>query len=215
MTRWHPARWSGEKGWIRVIDAGSLAVWMRPEPPGGVTIAVYTTKNYYFRLDDPGEAHIWVVQVPRGSDLPAEVIDKPHRIRWANADEECHCDPGRDFCVHATWILAWPTKPSHGRLNRRLNWNRHIWKTRLPRKVLAALRPLPMRRPEKIKAVLVDHAPQWEPTELQVDAEGNTRPGFICVHELENGNGQCGGNTFDPDSHPHSCVVEVGKKGKA
>lgn len=212
MTRWHPAaRRSGKRGWSRIIDTGSLAVWMRPESRGGVTIALYAA-NYF---DDSGHAHIWLVQVPRCSDLPFEIVDKPRRIKWANADEECHCDHSHDFCTHATWIITWLTQSSHGRHNRRLNWNRHIWKTRLPRKVLAALRPLPMRRPEKTMAVLVDHAPQWEPTELQVDAEGNTRPGFICVHELENGNGQCGGNTFDPDSHPHSCVVEVGKKGKA
>ena len=44
---------------------------------------------------------------------------------------------------------------------------------------------------------MITHTPKWEPAELPVDAEGNTRPGFVCVHPLENGNGQCGGNVFD------------------
>lgn len=58
----------------------------------------------------------------------------------------------------------------------------------------------------------VCHEPKWEPTELPVDAEGNTKPGYECVHQLENGMGQCGGNTFEIDDVaelPHCCVVEI------
>lgn len=53
------------------------------------------------------------------------------------------------------------------------------------------------------------HTPQWEPAQLPIDAEGNTRPGYVCTHELENGNGRCGGNVFtlDQEVAPHCCMV--------
>jgi hypothetical protein len=56
---------------------------------------------------------------------------------------------------------------------------------------------------------LIHHAPKWRLTDLPIDAEGNTRPGFECVHELENGSGPCGGNVFSLDQAvgDHSCVV--------
>lgn len=55
----------------------------------------------------------------------------------------------------------------------------------------------------------VDHEPVWEPADLPVNAAGDTRPGFVCVHELENGNGPCGGNVFDLSDAfgKHACVV--------
>lgn len=43
------------------------------------------------------------------------------------------------------------------------------------------------------------HDPVWVPADLPIDAEGNTRPGYECVYELENGNGPCGGNVFNLD----------------
>jgi hypothetical protein len=53
------------------------------------------------------------------------------------------------------------------------------------------------------------HEPVWEPADLQVDVDGNTRPGYLCVYPLENGNGPCEGNVFDPSEsvEDHSCVV--------
>jgi hypothetical protein len=44
-----------------------------------------------------------------------------------------------------------------------------------------------------------------------VDAEGNTKPGFICMHELENGSGPCGSNVFAPEDgiDDHSCFCET------
>lgn len=56
---------------------------------------------------------------------------------------------------------------------------------------------------------IVSHVPKWASANLPVDAEGNTRPGWVCVHELENGNGRCGGNVFDLADAvgDHSCVV--------
>lgn len=57
----------------------------------------------------------------------------------------------------------------------------------------------------------VDHEPRWEPTLLPTDAEGNTAPGFHCTHELENGNGPCGGNVFRLEDAvgSHSCYVNL------
>jgi hypothetical protein len=53
----------------------------------------------------------------------------------------------------------------------------------------------------------VEHDPVWVPAELPINAAGDTRPGFVCVHELENGNGQCGGNVFELDQAigRHAC----------
>lgn len=56
----------------------------------------------------------------------------------------------------------------------------------------------------------VEHDPVWEPADLPIDVEGNTRPGFVCVHELENGNGPCEGNVFSLNQAigRHACIVE-------
>lgn len=57
---------------------------------------------------------------------------------------------------------------------------------------------------------LVEHEPVWRPGRLRINAEGDTKPGYICAHELENGNGKCGGNVFKISDSigKHSCVVE-------
>lgn len=56
---------------------------------------------------------------------------------------------------------------------------------------------------------LVHHEPVWRPEPLQINAAGDTRPGFICTHELENGMGECGSNVFriEDGMSPHSCWV--------
>lgn len=56
---------------------------------------------------------------------------------------------------------------------------------------------------------LVDHDPEWVPAMLRFNAAGDTKPGFECVHQLENGNGPCGGNVFEVEQEvaPHTCVV--------
>jgi len=61
---------------------------------------------------------------------------------------------------------------------------------------------------------LVWHDPTWEPAELPIDAEGNTRPGIVCVHELENGNGQCGGNVFHLDQAVGRHCCHVGEEAR-
>ncbi len=56
----------------------------------------------------------------------------------------------------------------------------------------------------------VEHEPVWAPTQLRTNAEGDTKPGYVCTHELENGNGPCGGNVFRIEDviGTHACVVE-------
>lgn len=57
---------------------------------------------------------------------------------------------------------------------------------------------------------VVEHEPKWQPARLRIDAAGNTAPGFVCVHLMENGNGRCGSNVFSIASAfgRHSCVVD-------
>jgi hypothetical protein len=56
---------------------------------------------------------------------------------------------------------------------------------------------------------LVEHDPEWVAAPLRINREGDTRPGFLCIHELENGNGWCGGNVFEVDDEvgKHSCII--------
>ncbi len=56
----------------------------------------------------------------------------------------------------------------------------------------------------------VKHIPQWVSASLPVDAAGNTKPGFVCVHPLENGNGTCGGTVFELGQAigEHACIVD-------
>lgn len=56
---------------------------------------------------------------------------------------------------------------------------------------------------------LVFHKPKWVPADLPINAQGDTKPGFACTHELENGNGQCEGNVFNIEDSvgQHCCWV--------
>jgi hypothetical protein len=51
----------------------------------------------------------------------------------------------------------------------------------------------------------VEHEPKWRPALLPTNAAGDTRPGFYCVHLLENGNGQCGATVFHVEDAIGSC----------
>lgn len=55
----------------------------------------------------------------------------------------------------------------------------------------------------------VTHIPEWVQAPLRINREGETRPGYLCVHELENGNGWCGGNVFDlaDADNEHACII--------
>lgn len=126
MSKLRTRRWIPKgAGHIAVIDQGDLAVWMRPEKPGGVTISVYFGRGIEW---DSVRAEVWTVRVPAGSWLPAEVIDKIHRIRWC-------LDAGEDSGFQALAIER-RTLPASHRGHRRLAYRRHI--DRWPRKLQAA-----------------------------------------------------------------------------
>lgn len=55
----------------------------------------------------------------------------------------------------------------------------------------------------------VYHTPMWVAAPLRFDREGNTKPGFLCIHELENGSGLCGSTWFERVSDPHCCIVKL------
>lgn len=58
-----------------------------------------------------------------------------------------------------------------------------------------------------------EHQPMWEPAQLPINAAGDTRPGFVCVHPL--GHGTCGSNVFSLEDAAgvHWCVVDGGDPG--
>lgn len=61
--------------------------------------------------------------------------------------------------------------------------------------------------------VLVKHIPKWVPFLIRFNYEGDRKPGFICVHELENGNGICNGSVFELSQAigQHACVTRYSK----
>jgi hypothetical protein len=130
-------RWSpGDGDWVRVLDRGCTAVWVRPETDGA-TIAVYLG-DYY----DTGVADIWQVRVLRGSDLLDTVMDKPHRVHWV-ADRG-DWDPSGvvpSLCEGFKVVeFDHQRVPSSHYGHPRCNYNRSIWLgDPLPRKVHEAV----------------------------------------------------------------------------
>lgn len=57
---------------------------------------------------------------------------------------------------------------------------------------------------------LIYHDPDWVAAPIRINAQGDTKPGFLCIHKLENGNGWCGRSTLNTDYEfgRHSCVVK-------
>ncbi len=121
-------RWSpGSSEWIRVLDYGSAAAWVRPEDDGA-SIAVYLGEY----REDQSVAEIWVVRVRRGSDLLDTIMDKVHRIRWAANDDDPHDWRKVMSCEHRLVPAS-----HHG--HPRENWNRRIWLDPLPRRIQEAI----------------------------------------------------------------------------
>lgn len=65
--------------------------------------------------------------------------------------------------------------------------------------------------PGKGGVIYAEHDPEWVPAMLRYNRAGDTKPGFECVHELENGNGPCGSNVWDiaDGFGSHCCIVSV------
>lgn len=84
-------RYNPGKGWIKVIDHGNEVIWFLPQKDGcGITI--YNDYSILGPGLPAGWAEIWTVFVPRGSELPLEVLDKTHRIRWCLGPKETEYD---------------------------------------------------------------------------------------------------------------------------
>lgn len=120
-------RWSpGGSDWIRVLDYGTAAAWVRPEDDGA-SIAVYLGCYY-----DEVSADIWIARVRRGSDLLDTIMDKVHRIRWVEYDDPDDRSKVISYQHHRQTA-------SH-RGHPRCNYNRRIWLgDNLPRPVRDAI----------------------------------------------------------------------------
>lgn len=130
-------RWSPDSSdWIRVLDYGNAAAWVRPEADGA-SIAVYLGEYYA-----DGEAEVWIVRVGRGSSLLDTIMDKVRRIRWV-ADAGSWDSSGIVSSLCSDFkVLEWERRDvpvsHHG--HPRCNRNRHIWLgEKLPRRVREAV----------------------------------------------------------------------------
>ena len=61
----------------------------------------------------------------------------------------------------------------------------------------------------------VEHDCVWVPADLPINAAGDTRPGFECTYQLENGTGRCESNVFDINDvvGKSACIVRKGGPG--
>lgn len=71
--RWAPPG----KGWVRISDCGSVAVWFR-DYGNFLGVAVYLGNSGYV---EPGRAEVFVALCPPGSWWPDVILDKPWRVR--------------------------------------------------------------------------------------------------------------------------------------
>lgn len=53
----------------------------------------------------------------------------------------------------------------------------------------------------------VEHQPEWIPAPYKINRAGDTKPGFLCIHELENGKGLCASTWMEESTTPHVCLV--------
>lgn len=61
----------------------------------------------------------------------------------------------------------------------------------------------------------VEHDCVWVPADLPINAAGDTRPGFKCTYQLENGTGRCESSVFDINDvvGKSVCIVRKGGPG--
>lgn len=155
--RFHPTG----KGWIRVVDYGDAAAWLRPSQDGlGVEAVVWMYNWKKEGSATPWE--VWEVYEPRPVEYVDEVFNKMHRIRhladpdrlkeaWLDGEAKEPAGLAREHAIRWTMKEAGPPprRPRH----RRRNWSRSVWlgrtwpfwetwaghRTRMPRKLRKAL----------------------------------------------------------------------------
>lgn len=152
-------RWSPGRGFTKLQDYGSVAVWMKPQHDGALLAA------YLPGYDAAGNEHFekWIIELPRGADFHWDILDKYRRIRWLLDTEK----PELGSTLWGVKILKYEQSgPSHKKLQRQpvrrvwASWHRghkHFWTGKrirpwegewgierigkLPRKIEAALKP--------------------------------------------------------------------------
>lgn len=121
-------RWSPGAGFIKCADYGSTAVWLKPLHDGA-QIAVYVP-NWWGSDPYPTTWLHLILEVPRGSWMPWQVLDKVYRILWAETYSD-HDNPARHL-FGGTWLLREERGPSHkiyrtpgqcGRARRHRRWS--------------------------------------------------------------------------------------------
>lgn len=123
--RWHPKG----GGWVRTLDYGRTAAWMKKHPEGGLLVAVYDSIGFGAFYEE-GIGEVWIVHCWPGSWLPRHIQDKPHRVRWALDSEN-----NEEYVVHRFPVV------DNSKRHPRNNWNRYINMWPLPRKLVAAITP--------------------------------------------------------------------------
>lgn len=176
-------RWSPGKGFIKLAEYGTHAIWMKPLKDGALLAA------YIPGWDAVGVEHQekWIIQLPRGSDFHWTILDKMHRIRWLLNDKPIEVG-GTLWNVR---VLKYERgNPSHKAIRTQLcrrmwgSWHRghkNMWTRRLvrpwearyfayesrphmPRKIEAALAPrLTQRREQQeyTRALLERWESEW------------------------------------------------------
>lgn len=130
VRRWHPRG----KGWIRTLDYGRTAAWMRPHPEGGLEVCVYDSCGFGSFWED-GVGEVWIVHCLPGSWLPKHIQDKPHRVRWALDSENGHEIVTARYSIHNGRFPAGVVKRRH----RREHFKHYYHRWPLPRKLVAAI----------------------------------------------------------------------------
>lgn len=153
-------RWSPGKGFVKLQEYGSVAVWMKALKDGALLAA-------YRPCWREGQEHLvekWIIQLPRGTDFHWDILDKTHRIRWLLHDKKpepgstlwnvkilkyevagaSHVERRAQPC-RRSWG-SWTRGDKHFRTWRRVRPWEGRWgieyRGTLPRKIAAALQPV-------------------------------------------------------------------------
>lgn len=127
QRRFHP----DGPGWIRVIDYGYCAGWLRPNPDGPGVQAVLYGPDWWVGDNDEGNWLVYeVTEVAYPWYVVDELLNKPGRFRWLTQErwedplyDDWTPKPPERFKI--TWSVR-TMLPNH-RGHRRLNRNRRTY----------------------------------------------------------------------------------------
>lgn len=133
MRRWSP----GNPSWIRTMDFGDIIVWMKPARMSGVLVKAYFGVGAWGDL--VGRAEVIYAWYPRGSDMPWQIMDKPHRMSSMTNTAEEYVDNEWDYGIIIKRFEVPQTHFGHRRFRNGRNHRRFIHRYPMPRAILAAL----------------------------------------------------------------------------